>query len=80
MFLLVVGIPADAFFTGGILLGPSGISMVWSLIMESFMRVAVAIAFSSAVLQFSRDHHLAWGLLALFGLLLLVLSAQLALI
>ncbi|KAK2768267.1 hypothetical protein FQN54_000119 [Arachnomyces sp. PD_36] len=78
MFLLLVGIPADTFLTGGITLGWVGISVAWNLVLMSVTRVAVTVAFSSIVLRYPRDHHVAWGSMALLGLLP-VLSAQLAL-
>lgn len=78
IFLLLVGIPADTFLTGGIALSWLGATTTWNLVMKSAMRVTVTVIFSSIVLRYPRDHHLAWGAMALFGLLP-VLSAQLAL-
>lgn len=77
ILLLLVGIPADMFLTGGIAHGGVGITIAWSLVVSSVMRMTMTIFFFYIVLQYPRGNYLAWGSMALFGLLP-VLSAQFA--
>ena len=74
LLLAGIGIILDNVLTGAILVSNSSVRVDVPAFVRGLVRVCLTIAAYSRVLKYTRDHFLAWGQMALLGLLPVLLA------